>query len=128
MRTRILAPFVLAAAGLAAVPASATETSLVVTRGSTYYPGDKSLPADTLFVFEGADLRYTNLDTSTGHTLTSNDFVPGTTRRLFNSGPVLYSQSVLVEGVPALAPGRYTYSCAIHGPGQGGALVVVDVP
>lgn len=111
---------------LLAAPVRAETTGVIIVQGSTYVPGDSTglvvVPATHL---RGNDLAFRNLDPLNAHSVTSEAFVPGTndTVRLFDSEPQGFNRAVVVPGVPALAPGRYTFFCSIHGGMQG----VLDV-
>ncbi|MCA1840866.1 MAG: hypothetical protein LC723_11155 [Actinobacteria bacterium] len=57
----------------------------------------------------------TNLDIGAGHSVTSDDFVAGsTTVRLFGSDNISFNKTADVIGVSSLPKGSYLFHCNIH--------------
>jgi hypothetical protein len=113
----------------AALSARAAPGGVVITTGSTYYPGDDCvrpggpcIPAPPLVLERGTQLTYVNLETSTfAHTVTSFTKrvirFPGgrrISRPLFDSGAIGIGKSGDVRGISSLKPGTYHFYCTIH--------------
>ena len=121
-----------------AMPARAVPGSVVITTGSTYYPGDDCVPASgpcvpapPLVLARGTQLTYVNLEASTfAHTVTSSAkrFIRFGGRRiarpLFDSGAIGVGKSGDVRGISSLKPGTYHFYCTIH-PLMQGTLTIV---
>lgn len=126
MLRRVAVPILLALMSGAVVPAQAETTTFVFTSGSTFYPGDtRELVSLPLIHLRGNDMVLTNLDPIDDHALTSVAYKGGSWyERLFDSEPVRFRQSAIVQGVADLAPGRYPFFCSIHTNMQGAFDVV----
>jgi hypothetical protein len=124
---RILAVVALVATSVGLIGPATAEDELVfrvVTSRSTYLPGDDELGTKTLVITKGAPLELVNADVYAAHGLSSDEIVPETGRRLFESTIANFRGTTPVMGVGALPPGEYPFHCPIHEDNMHGVLVV----
>ena len=126
VRILALVALVVAAASLTA-PARAEDdiTFRVTTSRSTYLPGDDELGTPTLVITQGSPLELVNVDIYAAHGISSDEIVPATGKRLFETADIVnFRGSKLVNGVAALPAGEYPFHCPIHEDNMHGLLVV----
>lgn len=129
MRRRLLVAVAAAAILFGGSPSSraaAPPAAVVVAQHYQYIPGqsDGVVPyKGEVVIAKGGDLTLANLDESAPHTLTGPPQPDGS--YLFDTPQEVNQFSMAqVQGVAALAPGRYPFFCKLHTNLMSGMLVV----
>lgn len=122
--TAAAAVALLGAPAVAPARADGPDVFQVVTSRSTYLPGDDELGTTTLYVTAGQTVTLTNLDAFAAHGLSSDEIVPETGARRFESGVLNLRDSAVIQGVQSLPAGSYPFHCPVHEDNMHGLLVV----